>query len=140
MLLQFSLITFLFLPSCQAVGLGSQLLSLLTGNIKHDQSQEGNIVQVTDYAKNTVEVYNKEEVEEVEERHPKNTDIDDYDQRNSLLDTINLSYAGNVDLAQAVGKARTIGSSLAEAIGAIVDLKFVRSVVDIAIDRYQINE
>ena len=61
---------------------------------------------MTDYAKNTVEVYNKEEVEEVEERHPKNTDIDDYDQRNSLLDTINLSYAGNVDLAQAVGKVK----------------------------------
>ena len=61
---------------------------------------------MTDYAKNTVEVYKKEEVEEVEDRHPKNTDIDDYDQRNSLLDTINLSYAGNVDLAQAVGKVK----------------------------------
>ena len=32
-------------------------------------------------------------------------------------------------------QAKAIGSSLAAAIGAMVDLKFVRNVVDIAIDR-----
>ena len=37
-------------------------------------------------------------------------------------------------------QARDIGSSLAAAVGSIVDLKFVRSVVDIALDKLNENE
>lgn len=53
----------------------------------------------------------------------------------SLLGTLNLSYAGNMDLSEALTMASRVGSSLAQAIGSLVDLKFVRNVVDIAVDR-----
>ena len=100
MLVRLSLITFLLFPPCQCVGYGSSLLSLLTGNIK--QTQRGETLETIDFVKDTVEVVDHD-------FDKRNAEIPPEDQTDDgLLDTLNLSYAGNMDLSNAVVKVSKI--------------------------------
>merc|ERR1719282_2169638 len=62
-------------------------------------------------------------------------EIETEDKKASLLDTLNLSYAGNMDFSRALNQAKNIGSSVAAAMGSIVDLKLVHNVVSVALDK-----
>ena len=95
MLVPVSLITFLLFPPCQCVGYGSSLLSLLTGNLK--QTNKGETLETVDYIKDTVEVVDHD-------FDKRNAEIPRDENTDGLLDTLNLSYAGNMDLSNAVVK------------------------------------
>ena len=115
----------LFAVRCNSQGLGSGLLSLLTEGFPRTtlapaptpkEAQE-------EFKSNAIDL---ERFAQVEQRK---------EPESSLLGTLNLSYAGNMDFSEALTMASRVGSSLAQAIGSLVDLKFVRNVVDIAVDR-----
>ena len=117
----------LFAVRCNSQGLGSGLLSILTEGFPRTtlapapeptpkEAQE-------EFKSNAIDL---ERFAQVEQRK---------EPESSLLGTLNLSYAGNMDFSEALTMASRVGSSLAQAIGSLVDLKFVRNVVDIAVDR-----
>ena len=93
MLLSVSL--FLFTSPCQGGGFGSNLLSLLTGQAAKTGSDPGN----------TADLVNRiPEIMQTIDRQPKKTEIVTNNEEDTLLDTINLSYAGNTDFSSTVSK------------------------------------
>ena len=52
---------------------------------------------------------------------------------------IEITRKDEVNIIYSCLQAREVSTSLASAIGSIIDLKFVRSIVDIAVDRLQEN-
>ena len=82
-----ALTVLLVLSPCRAVGYTSSLLSLLTGKQAELPVQE--------------HLY--------ETRVAKNADIEE-EESPSLLDTLNLSYAGNLDISNAVGQVSVVTS------------------------------
>ena len=83
-----ALTVLLVVSPCRAVGYTSSLLSLLTGKQAELPVQE--------------HLY--------ETRVAKNADIEEEEESPSLLDTLNLSYAGNLDISNAVGQVSVVTS------------------------------
>lgn len=127
-----SVCLFLCTSPCQGGGFGSNLLSLLTGQAAKIDSDPGKTQELVNRISDIMDI-------QTSDRQAKKTEIVN-NEDSTLIDTINLSYTGNTDFSNTISKARQIGSSLASAIGSVVDLKFVRSVVDIAVDRLHNGE
>merc|ERR1719350_1378980 len=66
---------------------------------------------------------------------PRGLEVQEEEKQANLLEPLNLSYAGNMDLSRALDQAKNIGSSLASAVGSIVDLKLVHNFVSVALDK-----
>ena len=126
-ILQLTFTIILIADRCNSQGLGSGLLSLLTEGFTRRNSvpTPGHTTIPVQEETNKVELDIERFVPVEQRREPES----------SLLGTLNLSYAGNMDFSEALTMASRVGSSLAQAIGSLVDLKFVRNVVDIAVDR-----
>ena len=127
----FPLAFIVFADTCSAQGLGSGLLSLLTeGFTKRSESlaPKLNTNEIEDAVSINSNEINLGRFVNPELRPSR-------EQESSLFRTLNLSYAGNLDFTKALAMASRVGSSLAQAIGSLVDLQFVRNVVDIAVDR-----
>merc|ERR1711862_59423 len=102
----------------------SNIMSVLTGRAVKEAKQE--VPQVK-------EVQRERRVQVHEE--PKSILEEEEENETSLLETLNLSYAGNMDFSRALNQARNIGTSVVAAVGNIVDLKLVHNVVSVALDK-----
>ena len=86
-----TVLSLLVLSPCQAVGFGSNLLSFITGKHAELPAAEPQQLPVSEHFYET--------------RVAKNADIDsDQESSNSFLETLSLSYGGNLDISNAVGQ------------------------------------
>ena len=102
-----------FLDTMKSAGYGLNILSLLIGNQAEERSTESpelldyNHLYMTRVAKN-VDIDTDEEDHPYETREAKNVESDEGEAR-GLLDTLNLSLAGNLDISNAVGQVSSDG-------------------------------
>ncbi|XP_023322013.1 uncharacterized protein LOC111696604 isoform X2 [Eurytemora carolleeae] len=55
----------------------------------------------------------------------------------ALLETMSLSYGGNYYVSESIKQGRELAGAIASALGALVDMKLVRSVVDGVVERFR---
>ena len=102
----------LSLPHCQAVGYGSHLLSLITGKHSNLPNTEALDLPLDEHlyetrvAKNADIDYEEEKEESsnalMEIQEKEQADQEQKESSSSYFDTLNLSYAGNMDFSKAV--------------------------------------
>jgi len=95
-------------------------------SVTSSQQQPTNMLQPRSMATNMLKlVFSGSKVE----RQPYNEQPEERQPVN-LLETISLSYAGNFDLANTIRQGGNIARNVARALGSLLDLKMVRSMVE----------